>query len=204
MACVDQKTRVYYVRDSEQAAWVMKQYLSPEEAQVLFDHCLNKIPWIRHVLYSGSCRERKQNRMSCSMGAAYSYSGSIHPQSPWDPLVFNLMQRVNQEFGTSFNSCLLNYYKNGNESISAHSDETKHLSGNHMVLGISLGAQRIMTLRHKNNHRQIRVPLNPGSLFCMEGAWFQPLWTHAIDKDPDLTDPRISLTFRKFHDSQEN
>jgi alkylated DNA repair dioxygenase AlkB len=118
-------------------AWLRHDFISTEdEKQQLFEMMRDEIPWIRHVLYKNSAKEMKQARLSCSMGAAYAYSGSVHPQSEWHPKVLEIMNRINQEYDTHFNSCLLNYYQDGSQYISAHSDQDKYLDKQNCLINI--------------------------------------------------------------------
>lgn len=177
---------------------VYPTFLETKEASELMDRLTNEVPWICHVLYPGTVRERKQARLTCSMGAKYAYSGAVHPESPWHEEVVRIMELVNQKFNTTFNACLLNFYQTGQHYISAHSDNEKELGENSAVVSISLGASRNVTLRHKSNKTVIRERLDSGSLFMMSGNRFQKLWTHEIPKQPSCRSPRISLTFRRF------
>lgn len=180
-------------------AWLRLNFVEPEEEKELFQYFQKHIPFIRHILYAGTDRERKQARLSCSMGAAYAYSGSVHPESPWDQKVLEIMNRINAEYGTQFNSCLINYYQNGSEYISAHSDDERRLDRNGLVLSLSFGSERVMTIRSKTGAmKPLLIPLPPGSLFAMEGPQFQKLFTHGIDRCSPKVGPRISLTFRRF------
>jgi alkylated DNA repair dioxygenase AlkB len=143
------------------------------------------------------------------MGTEYKYSGAIHPKAEWTEPVRNVMQRVNQymkdamNLNTTFNSCLLNYYRTGKEYISAHSDAEQELS-EHTVVSLSLGAPRRIILRTKQLGRQVaETVMPPGSLFIMTGKRFQSGYTHEIPKGSAAADKahpegRISLTFRKF------
>lgn len=178
---------------------VYPEFMESKEASELMARFTTEIPWICHVLYPGTVRERKQARLTCSMGAEYAYSGAVHPESPWHEDVVRIMTLVNQQFNTNFNACLLNYYQTGQHYISAHSDNEKELGENSTVVSISLGASRNVTLRHKCNKTVIRERLDNGSLFIMSGNKFQKLWTHEIPKQPSCRLPRISLTFRRFN-----
>jgi alkylated DNA repair dioxygenase AlkB len=183
------------VDQSDEKAWILNDFLTLQEHDELWTHCLG-LPWIRHTLYPNTPRQRQQARWSCSMGAEYRYSGAVHPKSDWTQPIEDIMKRVNDTFGTNFNACLLNKYDDGNQHISAHSDDERQLAPGGKVLGISLGAERTLELRHKTNlGTVVRCLLPPASCFMMEGKHFQRNWTHAIPKDKS-TKPRISLTFR--------
>ena len=111
------------------------------------------------------------------MGKAYPYSGNqSHPESSWDPEIYKIMKQVNQDFNCHFNSCLVNYYENGSEYISPHSDDERGLDTQGQVVSISLGAERHLIIRDKRMLEDcIEIPLSPGSLFMMEGKNFQKI-----------------------------
>ena len=131
------------------------------------------------------------------MGKEYAYSGAVHPKSKFTKPVKDLMKKINEEFDTEFNSCLLNKYEDGNQYISAHSDDEKGLS-RHMVIAVSIGSERVMKFRNKETFEIVKVVLTPGSLLMMKGKNFQKNWTHEITKQPSIKGCRISLTFREF------
>lgn len=188
-----------YIDEPDAKAWVLPEFLSDAEQQALMAHLVETVPFIQHTLYVNSDHPRKQARLSCSMGNSYAYSGSVHPVSPWNERVQEIMQRVNQLCGCHFNSCLLNYYRHGGEYISAHSDDERSLDAKGQVVSVSLGAERVMTIRRKNMQgKSVQIPLPPGSLFMMEGKYFQTRFTHGIDRATAPVGPRLSLTYRCF------
>jgi alkylated DNA repair dioxygenase AlkB len=184
--------------EHEAQAWVVDDFLNPEEEPTLFQYFQQHIPFIRHTIYPNTNRERKQARKSCSMGNSYPYSGTVHPESAWDPKVLEIMNRVNKEFQCNFNSCLVNYYENGNEYISPHSDDERSLDAQGQVVSVSFGSTREMHVLSKNLGQKYKFALKPGSLFMMQGTYFQKLFTHGIPKTTENVGPRISLTFRRF------
>ena len=104
-----------------------------------------------------SGKQTPQPRLSCAMGHEYKYSRSTHPRSEWTNEIYALMQRVNKDYGTGFNSCLLNRYNTPKHYISSHSDDESQLSSGH-VIGISLGGQwtAVMTKKDTVHHQSRR------------------------------------------------
>lgn len=95
-----------------------------------------------------------------------------------------------------YDSCWLNYYRDGRDSIAPHSD--KEVNGElNVVSGLSLGATRTFTMRNKRTGRIVEFPIHNGD-FMMMGGNCQELWTHAINKEYHIKTPRISLTFRQL------
>ncbi|MCJ1469854.1 hypothetical protein MMC07_008497 [Pseudocyphellaria aurata] len=60
-----------------------------------------------------------------------------------------LRQTTEAATGTSYNFCLVNYYANGNDSISYHSDDERFLGPDPCIASFSLGAKRDFLLKHK-------------------------------------------------------
>lgn len=190
-----------YIDQKDAKCWVIENYIQTKKADELLQHIMKNVPFIRHTLYKGTARERQQARFSCSMGKSYAYSGSVHPESPWDKYVQEMMEQVNHDFGCSFNSCLVNLYQDGSQYISPHSDDDRGLDVNGQVVSISLGAERPMTVCAKDMSQKMNINLGHGSLFMMEGKMFQKLYTHGINKTSKMIGPRVSLTFRCFREN---
>lgn len=192
------------IKEEQAQAWLQPDFLDQDKREKLFHFLRYNVPWIRHTLYLGTSREKKQARLSCSMGGSYAYSGSVHPSTPWDPEVKSICDEINQQHSCQFNACLLNYYQDGSEYISAHSDDVRSLDPEGKVCSLSLGSTREMVLKAKYEPKTIKVSMPPGSLFMMEGNNFQQMWTHAVPVTSKNIGPRISLTFRCFVNDKEN
>jgi len=195
--------KIVHIDEKDAKCWVLNNYISSSEANDLLSHIIKTVPFIRHTLYKGTSRERQQARLSCSMGQSYAYSGSIHPQSPWNERIKDIMEKVNQDFGCKFNSCLVNLYEDGSQNISPHSDDERGLDVNGQVVSISLGAERPMTVCAKDMSQKLNIDLGHGSLFMMEGNAFQKRYTHGINKTSKKIGPRVSLTFRCFREKTD-
>lgn len=103
--------------------------------------------------------------------------------------------RIQSELGFMPNNCLLNYYPDGQSSMGFHSDATEELAGGTGVAIVSLGAERQVVFRNKQDRsNEVSYGLPGGSLLYMPKE-LQFEWLHAIPKAPGAG-PRISLTFR--------
>lgn len=143
-------------------------------------------------------REIKVPRRVCwygDPGARYRYSGTDHEPLPWTPALRVLRQRVEAYCGRSFNSVLGNLYRDGRDSMGWHADKEKELGPEPYIASLSFGAERRFELRHNKTRETLILPLNHGSLLLMGGS-LQRDWRHRIPKSPDVTAPRINLTFR--------
>jgi alkylated DNA repair dioxygenase AlkB len=125
----------------------------------------------------------------------YTFSGiTLNPHS-WTPDLLQIKQAIEKECAVEFNSVLLNLYRDGNDSISWHTDAEKELGLNPVIASVNFGAERKFQIRH-NDTREIReIILKHGSLLIMRGE-LQHFWKHQVPKQKNITKQRINLTFR--------
>jgi len=139
-----------------------------------------------------------QPRLSAWHGdAAYTYSGLRLQPAPFTPLLDSLRQAVEAATGHSFNSVLLNLYRNERDSMGMHSDDEPELGPQPVIASLSLGAARTFILKHKYNKKTVRLELTDGSLLLMRGET-QKYWLHGINKVTRALQSRVNLTFRKI------
>jgi alkylated DNA repair dioxygenase AlkB len=139
-----------------------------------------------------------QPRLLCWYGeASYTYSKLTLPATPWPAWLLPLKQQVEQAVGASFNGVLLNYYRDGQDSMGWHSDDEPELGRDPLIASVSLGAARRFTLKHKQQPLKHELSLTAGSLLVMAGH-MQHHWLHALPKMARVQDGRINLTFRQI------
>jgi alkylated DNA repair dioxygenase AlkB len=128
-------------------------------------------------------------------GKNYSYSGTAFAPLPMTDILKRIKAKVEQLCGATFNSVLLNHYRDHNDSISFHSDNERELGVNPVIASVSFGEQRTFLFKPVDGGATIKVPLSSGSLLLMKGAT-QANWLHGINKETRPCGPRINLTFR--------
>ena len=162
---------------------------------------IEEIPWRRESITLFG-RTHLQPRLICWMGdpgCAYSYSGKRHEPIAWHPLVARLRGRAEALAQASFNSVLLNHYRDGHDSMGFHADDEPELGDYPVIASLSFGAERTIHFRHRHD-RSIpaqRITLPDSSLLVMGGET-QRNWKHAIAKTRKPAGPRINLTFRRI------
>jgi alkylated DNA repair dioxygenase AlkB len=125
----------------------------------------------------------------------YSFSGiTLQPQQ-WTKELLEVKRNVETKVDASFNSVLLNRYRNGNDSISWHTDAEKELGKNPIIASVNFGATREFQLRHIHTKEKLSIELSHGSLLIMLGE-LQHFWQHQIPKTKKPVSERINLTFR--------
>lgn len=130
------------------------------------------------------------------VGTDYSVSGKISNPNPWTPELLILKQKVEAAAGIRFNSVLLNYYRDGNDSVAWHSDRESVLGKNPVIASVSFGQVRCFDIRNKADHKEhYTVKLEHGSFLLMKEG-LQEHWEHRIAKSLKPMKARINLTFR--------
>lgn len=173
-------------------------YLETDEQQTLYQQLLRDVSWQQDSisLFGQTHLIPREQYWMADAGADYSYSGLSLKANQWHPLVAKLKDKLAEDFDTSFNSVLLNHYRNGQDSNGWHSDNEPELGAQPIIASISLGAVRDFRFRHKQSKRSITLPLEPGSLLWMQGN-SQADWEHCLPKRAKA-DSRINLTFRQI------
>ncbi|GKT51381.1 DNA oxidative demethylase ALKBH2 [Colletotrichum spaethianum] len=147
------------------------------------------------------------------------------PLLPFSPTVQKIKAEVEKQLGHPLNHALIQFYRDGTDYISEHSDKTLDIVKGSYIANVSLGAERTMVLRTKRQakdssrtegpsgedlkqRKTTRAKLPHNSL-CRMGLVTNMRWLHAIRQDKraerDKTAPelafaggRISLTFRQI------
>lgn len=129
-------------------------------------------------------------------GKIYSYTGISMQPHVWTSDLLFIKERVEGTSEHTFNSALLNFYRDGNDSVGWHRDNEKSLGVNPVIASLSFGAERTFHLRHhRYKHLKQKKQLSPGSLLLMCGET-QHHWLHSIQKEPKINTGRINITFR--------
>ena len=129
----------------------------------------------------------------------YSYSSVSLNALPMTPLLLRLRDQVEALCESTFDSVLLNYYRNQHDGMGFHADDEPELGPCPAIASVSLGATRQFVLKHKNRRevKNVKLPLLSGSLLLMKGET-QNNWKHGVPKVSKLCGPRVNLTFRKI------
>lgn len=153
------------------------------------------------------------------------YKSCTCPPRPIPPCLAMLKNLTEALTSDTYNFVLVNYYADGKDSISFHSDDERFLGDKPTIASFSLGARRDFLLKHKpagtgsaNGNRgksaaagdvddkiypgttQIKLPLGSGDMILMRGET-QRNWLHSIPKrtgkNNEADKGRINITMRK-------
>ena len=118
---------------------------------------------------------------------------------PWTETLQGIRRAVETAAATSFNSVLLNYYRDHRDRMGFHSDDEPELGSEPVIASLSLGETRTFTLKHRRRKDldAVRIRLEAGSVLVMRGPT-QRNWKHAVAKQGRPCGPRVNLTFRRI------
>ena len=107
-----------------------------------------------------------------------------------------ILKSLKQKYNYDFNSIHFNYYRDGKDTISWHTDNEKVLGQDPTVGTLSFGQERPFMLRERADHSVKREFISShGSLIIMEGKT-QNNWDHSVPQRMKLSNARLSLTLR--------
>jgi alkylated DNA repair dioxygenase AlkB len=175
-------------------AWLEQLELGLGNAEVLA-RLIADTAW-RSEIVTVWGKQHPQPRLTAWQGEArYTYSGLTLDPLPFSALLLDIKDAVEAASGRRFNSVLLNYYRNGRDSMGMHSDNEPELGPEPAIASVSVGARRTFILKHKRSGQTVRLALTDGSLLLMSGTT-QDNWFHGINKESRVDGPRVNLTFR--------
>ncbi|KAK5990965.1 DNA oxidative demethylase ALKBH2 [Cladobotryum mycophilum] len=145
------------------------------------------------------------------------------PLLPFSSTILAIKAETEKHLGHPLNHVLIQYYRDGNDYISEHSDKTLDIVKGSYIANVSLGAERTMVLRTKRLDkdpsrteplpselkRKVQRARLPHNSLCRMGLQTNMKWLHAIrqdkraDRDKSAAElaysgGRISLTFRNI------
>ena len=176
-------------------------FFSPTESEPLFGELANNIHWQQQSAKfpGGPVPLPRLTAWYGDAGKSYSYSGITVQPEPWTETLLAIKDRVEAAAHVQFNSVLLNFYRNEQDSVSWHSDDEPELGTNPVIASISFGATRSFQFKHRiNKDLRLAIDLTPGSLLLMQGTT-QHFWRHQIPKTKQTQPGRINLTFRVIY-----
>ena len=110
---------------------------------------------------------------------------------------------VEDRFGVTFNSCLVNLYRDNKDGVGWHADDEKSLGHKPTIASLSLGETRRFEFCRKSD--SMRKPvygfhLVHGSGLLMKGD-VQERWLHCVPREYHDRKPRLNLTFRTIYET---
>ncbi|KAL9938242.1 hypothetical protein V8E36_002865 [Tilletia maclaganii] len=128
---------------------------SPADATGLFSYLLHNLAWHRVKYYKAKFNQSFSTpRWTTTFGRDDGEDpDSTYDQSPVPvpPVLKQVQAQIEARTGERFNAIIVNYYADGNDSISYHSDDESFLGRNPAIASLTLGTPRPFLLRRKAN-----------------------------------------------------
>jgi alkylated DNA repair dioxygenase AlkB len=116
------------------------------------------------------------------------------------PALDESLRRLNDHYahdGERFATAGLCFYRTGDDSVAWHGDRVgRSVQRDTRVAILSVGAERVLSVRPVGGGAISRFPIGHGDLIVMGGSC-QRTYEHAILKSAKAVGPRISVQFRR-------
>lgn len=171
-------------------------FFNKEESDFYLQHFMQTVPWKQRVI-----RMYDKDVITPRLNAWFGDAPEDRQQDnsdklSWTPELLEIKARVEDFTGIRFNGVLLNFYRDGNDSVAWHSDKDTVPGIKTEVASVSFGQIRSFDFRSKTNTRhKYSIELEHGALLLMKGN-LQAYWEHRIAKSTVPMKERINLTFR--------
>ncbi len=173
-------------------------FFTPEESEFYFKTLLENTNWREDdiTVFGKTYKQPRLTALFADNNKSYSYSNiTMHPEV-FSKELKTIKQKIETQIEKQFTTCLVNLYRNGQDSNGWHADDEKELGLNPVIASISFGSTRRFKLKHKTDSSQkLTIDLKSGSLLVMQGTT-QHFWKHQIPKTKKIVSERINLTFR--------
>jgi alkylated DNA repair dioxygenase AlkB len=173
-------------------------FFSNIEANKYFNLLKKEIQWQQDdiKIFGKIYPQPRLTALYANNNKSYSYSNIKMQPITFTPTLFDIKSKIEKRLNSQFTSCLLNLYRNGQDSNGWHADNEKELGLNPVIASLSLGAERVFHMKHRNDKKEkVKINLTNGSLLVMRGRT-QHHWLHQIPKTRKKVGERINLTFR--------
>ncbi|KAG5952594.1 hypothetical protein E4U53_000470 [Claviceps sorghi] len=205
---------------------VIENVLPHDVERNAFEELQNEVQWQRMLHQGGEVPRlvavQGEVAQDGSMPVYRHPSDECPPLLPFSPMVLAIKAETEKYLGHTLNHVLIQFYRDGKDYISEHSDKTIDVVKGSYIANVSIGAERTMVLRTKRRdsdasrtgasppssaNRQIQRARLPHNSLCRMGLQTNRKWLHSIrqdkraerEKTPAETaygGGRISLTFR--------
>lgn len=165
----------------------------------LYEHLISALQWHQPTIQVYG-KSHPIPRLQCFVAdddVHYAYSNHQLDNHSWTKPLAAMRSKLQSHYNQSFNALLLNWYRDGHDTMGWHSDDEAELGAEPLIISISLGAARKFKIKHKTTGLQWELMLEHGSCLVMSGN-SQQLFQHSLPKQSKVKGGRINLTFRSI------
>ncbi|XP_067137809.1 alpha-ketoglutarate-dependent dioxygenase alkB homolog 3-like [Centruroides vittatus] len=183
-----------------------QDFINEVYEKAYFNHLNKYIKWELKEVWNSRGIKYPQPRMVAWFGPfPYSYSGMILKANKKFPeIALEIKNKIEdllklQGRTVTFNSVLLNKYRDGKDGVAWHSDSKLSMGVDPLIASVSLGETRKFEMKKRSEEPNKDsadnvIYLESGSLLLMDGVMQQD-WLHRVPKEYHDKSTRINLTF---------
>lgn len=148
------------------------------------------------ITFSGKTMDvPRQTCWFSSRETKYEYSGIVEKQYPYPDSVAHIKDKLEKLTGRNLEGCLVNYYKDENDSVGWHKDKEVLFAENPLIASVSIGSTRTFKMKNKELDSAFDISLKNGDLLLFSDSHVLN-WDHSLPKTKYPKTPRLNLTFR--------
>ncbi len=184
------------LRDAD--IWYYPSFFSREESGYYFHKLLKTTAWQQDdiTVFGKTYKQPRLTALYANNEKTYSYSNIIMYPHLFTNELLDIKHKIETVIDKNFTTCLLNLYRDGQDSNGWHADNEKELGKKPVIASVSFGANRMFHLKHRyDKNLKRKLVLETGTLLVMKGET-QHYWLHQIPKTKKKVEARINLTFR--------
>lgn len=136
-------------------------------------------------------------RRMVTLGRTYNFNGSEESVGEIEEFGYLSESIMLGEPTSKYNSCVVNFYEDGDEYIGYHSDKTNGMSESSSIVISSFGATRVLRFQHIASKETFDIELPHGSRFEFTQD-INKRYKHCIVKSKKIKGKRISITYRNM------
>jgi alkylated DNA repair dioxygenase AlkB len=181
------------------SVWLRQAVLPAADGHALLDELVRSVPWRRDRvrMFGKQHALPRLQQWYGEPGRVYTWSGIEMQPLAWTRPLARLRALVQRATARELDAVLVNYYRDGNDTVGWHADDEPELGPTPFIASLSLGATRDFVLRRVAGGERVTIALEHCSLLVMAGDT-QRNWQHALPRRKRVSGPRINLTFRCF------
>lgn len=175
-------------------------FFDKDQSNILLERLIREINWKQEPIWMFG-KQVMQPRLTAlygNEGISYGYSGIKMEPHSWNPLLMEIKDAIEKVAQTSFTHVLLNYYRDGQDSMGWHRDNEPELGLNPVIGSVSFGVPRKFQFRQYHDKTVKKELLLEDGSFLLMKEETQHHWEHQIPKSKKVHGPRINLTFRRI------
>ena len=177
---------------------VIEDFYAATDCERIYQRLLREQNWPsnRYIVAGRQFTLPRLQTWHADPGIKYSYSNNLLETRAWTFLLSDIRAKVELCLDFSFNSVLVNWYRNGEDYVGWHADNEPELGEKPFIVLLTFGAERLFEFRHRKSLECGQILLRSGTLLIMQPD-FQHHWHHSVPIDDTVKEGRINLTFRK-------